>query len=181
MKEIKLTGKYAQGRVAIVDDKDYEELSKYTWYAKVKSNTVYAKNSKAYKVEKGIWKVKAVFMHRFILNITDSKIEVDHKDSNGLNNQRENLRTATHSQNSANRRKNANAVSKYLGVGTTKIKGKVYYRARLKKNGKVYHKTRTTEVEAAEAYNELALKYHGEFARLNVVKNGKEKESKISI
>jgi len=38
-------------------------------------------------------------MHRLIMELTDRKIEVDHRDNNGLNNRRENLRTCTHLEN----------------------------------------------------------------------------------
>lgn len=93
MREIQLT----KGYVALVDDEDYDSLIKFKWSAKVNKHTVYA-----YRSEKG----KCIWMHRSILNIDNcNDLRGDHLDHNGLNNQRSNLRIATHSENNCYKKK----------------------------------------------------------------------------
>lgn len=157
MKEIRLT----KGMVAIVDDHDFDLLNKLKWQAQKMKNNWYA--STAIR-ENG--KQKTVFMHRMIFSLSDKTIWVDHKDHNGLNNSRSNLRLCNRSQNTANRRPNQNKTSKFLGVCRYKEK----WRAALKFNGKAYHLgDHLTEELAAKAYNEGAKKFHGEFANINII------------
>lgn len=107
MREIKLT----RGKVALVDDEHYEWLNQWKWYAQPKRDTYYA-----FKVERVGSCRKTVRMHRLIMGITDPKVQVDHRDHNGLNNQCFNLRKATNQQNTQNRRKPSNNTSGYKGV-----------------------------------------------------------------
>jgi hypothetical protein len=108
-------------------------------------------------------KRKVSFMHREILNTPLNK-QVDHIDHDGLNNQRDNIRICSVSQNHMN--KKPIGVSKYLGV----FYDRKYIRAAIKYHGK-YHYLGffKTENDAALAYNEAAKKYHGEFANLNIL------------
>lgn len=160
MKEIILPGKI----VALVDDEDFEWLNQWKWKAHKKHYATYAYRH----MLNGSGKLISVFMHRQIMDTTDPKIFVDHKDHNGLNNQKYNLRLATPSQNSSNRRPIKNSSSKYLGVQW--FKPTMVWAARIKKYGVVktigYFKY---EANAALAYNEAAKILHGEFANLNVV------------
>ncbi len=162
MKEIKLTGRHADGKVAIVDDEDYEWLNQWKWQVRIsKSGIYYAQRGK--RRGKTIYRVS---MHREILKLVDPAIITDHKDGNGLNNQRSNLRIATKSQNAANRTKKKGA-SKYLGV--SKLSTGSLWQARIRKDYKWYSKSFKTEIEAALAYNVMALGLHGEFAKLNII------------
>jgi hypothetical protein len=104
MKEIQLT----KGCVAKVDDEDYEYLMQWKWQAGSKKR--YAQRA---RIING--KVSSTMMHRVIMNITDTKVHIDHKDGDGLNNQKSNLRPCTRNQNQANRKKSKSGVSKYLG------------------------------------------------------------------
>lgn len=108
---------------------------------------------------------KKIFMHREILG--NPVGEVDHRDGDSLNNQRENLRTASTSQNQANSRKHQDATSsRYKGV--TRHKGA--FQAQLQCNKKrVYLGRFSTEELAARAYNQAARAAFGEFARVNVL------------
>lgn len=94
MKKIKLT----QGKFALVDNEDFEYLNQFKWYLQKGTNTFYAVRITWNKVTK---KAQTIGMHREILNFPVG-FEADHKDRNGLNNQRRNLRIATKSQNSMN-------------------------------------------------------------------------------
>jgi len=157
MKEIKLT----QGKITLVDDADFEWLNQWKWLAFKGLNTFYAAR-KPYKA------TKLLFIHRELLCLTDPKIYTDHIDLNGLNNQRNNLRKATASQNCSNRIATKNSYSKYLGVTFKKQTGR--WCAGIEKFGKSIHLGYfDKEEDAAEAYNLAAVIHHGEFARLNII------------
>ena len=154
-KEIKLT----QGKVAIVDDADFEYLNQFKWYA----NNNYA--VRCFTVSKN--KVNRILMHREIMKISKGLI-IDHIDRNGLNNQKNNLRICTNSQNLMNRCKNINNTSGFKGVVYNKLDKK--YRAKIYFNSKcISLGCYIDPKDAAKAYNEAALKYHGEFANLNKI------------
>lgn len=167
MKEIQLT----QNKFALVDDEDFEEINKYKWFAIKNKNTYYAERYN--KSETG---PKHIKMHRQILNITDSKILGDHINMNGLDNQKSNLRIANKTQNGSNRKSKPGSTSKYLGVSlTTKYwyvnkekRACTAWRATIRINGIQTHLGHfKEEIEAAKAYNEMAIKIHGEYANLN--------------
>jgi hypothetical protein len=155
MKEIQLT----QGKVALVDDEDFELLNQYKWCAAKNKNTYYAE-SKINNIN--------VKMHRLIMKTEKGNV-VDHKDHNGLNNQKCNVRNCTNAQNSKNRTKSkSQSSSKYIGVI---YRGDVSsWQASIRVNYVLinlgFFKTQN---EAAEAYNKAAIKYFGEFANLNTI------------
>ena len=92
-------------------------------------------------------------------------MEIDHKDENKLNNQRYNLRLATHSQNMINKKIRKDNTSGYKGVHITSGK---YILAHIRTGGKQIHLGSFIDiVSAAHAYDDAAKKYYGEFARLN--------------
>lgn len=158
MKTIELS----QGYVAMVDDEDYEMLSKHNWCAEVTKHIVYGMAS-IYGPNR---KKTTIRMHRLILGVTDPKIHVDHKDRDGRNNQKENLRIVTHAQNMMNRKRPIQNTSGFKGVHPHKQSGK--WRATIAVNGK----DRSLglflcPIEAAKAYDTAAKVYYGEFARLN--------------
>jgi len=158
MKEVPLT----KGCVALVDDADYERVSVLKWRTDRNQNgNLYARTSK--------WlpggKVKNTTMHRFILG-TAPGVTVDHIDGNGLNNQRSNLRECSITENSCNRKKSLGKKSQYKGVRRDAKYNR--WDARIKSMGKsIYLGYFKSEVEAARAYDEAALRLFGEFARLN--------------
>lgn len=106
MKKIKLS----QGKFALVDDEDYEYLNQWKWYAQKVKNTFYA-----IRTDRTSGKRKTIRMHRIIMN-TPEKMETDHKDHFGLNNQKYNLRNCTKHQNSMNKKLYEKTSSKYKGV-----------------------------------------------------------------
>ena len=94
---------------------------------------------------------------------------IDHRDMNGLNNQRSNLRFCTLSQNAMNRRKRENTSSIYKGVYFNNQRGKKW-KAQIRINGKQIHLGLFDfEVDAARAYNMKAIELFCEFANLNII------------
>jgi hypothetical protein len=163
MKWIELT----KGQVAQVDDSDYEWLSQYKWTALCCRGIFYATRMMSRTVcrELGIPR-RFIMMHNELLSPPDGFI-VDHRDGDGLNNQRANLRHATRHQNMQNM-KAVIGSSKYKGVH--RPSGRNKWVARIRVNSRVQTLGRfETEAEAALAYNAAALEHFGEFARLNTV------------
>ncbi|MBE9570753.1 MAG: HNH endonuclease [Proteobacteria bacterium] len=157
MKEIQLT----QGYVAIVDDEDFERLDEYKWYVCKGKNTFYAaRNKRGGRKNRG-----CILMHREILGAVSGGI-IDHRDDNGLNNQKNNLRICTTQQNISNKRKELNYSSRFKGVHWLKANKK--WRAALMFKYKHIHLGLfDSEESAAHAYDRGALKFFGTFARLN--------------
>jgi hypothetical protein len=164
MKEIPLT----QGKAALVDDADFEELNKYKWYAHFDGRRFYANRNE--QLGTNHW--TKVLMHRQILGLTKGDgIYVDHVNHDGLNNCRKNLRTCTNAENTRNRRTSEHPKSsQHKGVHWAKRDKK--WRAQIQINGvKLHIGDFSSEDEAAHAYNAIALQYFGEFACLNYSRN----------
>ncbi len=104
-------------------------------------------------------------MHMAILGGKRNK-EIDHRDGNGLNNQRSNLRFCTHAENMRNRNIQKNNTSGYKGVSWNKNARK--WQAVIKYNGThIYLGLFFCLVSAARTYDGKARELYGEFARLN--------------
>lgn len=156
-KEIMLT----KGMIALVSVEDYQHLSQFKWHAKFDGTNWYAARNSPWVDGKR----KPIPMHRVILNAPDG-LEVDHRDGNGLNNQRDNLRLATHAKNKCNARLQVNSTSGYKGVSWHKKTKK--WQSRITSDGKlIYLGIFDTAIDAARAYDAAALRYHGEYARIN--------------
>lgn len=158
MKEIQLT----QGKVALVDDDDFDHLNQFTWNAQKIHNNWYACRS--------VWtpKRKGISMHRQLMNIWDGKVLVDHVNKNGLDNRKSNLRLCTASQNCSNKRSYTGSSSRFLGV--TYVKKRKKWRAAIHKGEvKKFLGEYMIEEDAALAYNNAAKIFHGEFANLNII------------
>lgn len=105
-------------------------------------------------------------MARVIVGVRDSAVLVDHRDGDGLNNRRLNLRICTSLQNQANRTKNSSGSSKYKGVTKDRRSG-AWVAQSSEKNKHIYLGSFDSEIEAANAYDEYALNRFGEFSKLN--------------
>jgi hypothetical protein len=151
MKKIKLS----QGKVALVDDEDFELVSKYKWNLTINGKAKYGQT----KING-----KNVRIHRLVMNAKAGQI-VDHVNGNGLDNRKSNLRFCTKSQNSANRTSIQDNQSGILGVHWDKkrLKWVMQIRGIEKKMQKYFH----CPFAAAKEYDSLAKKYFGKFAKTN--------------
>jgi hypothetical protein len=163
MKQIDLSTKKYPNTFALVDDEDYNELAGYNWFAHDDNDrTIYVTRNTVKEDSGGRTQV---LMHRQIVN-AGVGWEVDHIDRNGLNNQRSNLRLCTKSQNQHNANMRSDNTSGFKGV--SRAKGARSWQARIRVDGKLIHLGSFSEKsEAAKAYDEVARKYFGEFARTN--------------
>jgi hypothetical protein len=159
--EIPLT----KGKVAIIDEADREVVAAFTWHTRQNRKVCYA--------ESGARRSGSTryMMHRLILGVCDREdLIVDHRDGNGLNNTRGNLRLATASQNAANSRIAGNP---YRGVTFRRDAIARKWLARILVDGQRRSLgTYATAEEAATAYDAAAKQLFGEFATLNFTNIG---------
>ena len=155
MKEIILK----HGSIALVDDADFASVAAHSWCErKDKCGIVYAATGH-----------ETTRMHRFILGIDDPKIEIDHLNHNGLDNQRHNLRTCNRQQNQRNQRVRKGS-SQYKGVHR---QGKLWI-ARIGVNyTRRYLGCFSEEETAARAYDAAARELFGDFVQCNFSSVGK--------
>lgn len=151
-------GKNAGKYFVMVDDEDYEELNKYKWHVRIGPRTFYAIRNDNHIT---------LYMHRIITKAKRGVL-VDHRDLNGLNNQKYNLRKCNQAQNIRNGRCRQNNTTGFKGVNyQRKIKK---YQARVGyENKRLYLGVYNTPIEAAKIYNQKALELFGEFAKLNII------------
>ena len=151
-----------EGEWTILDQQDYYRLGDLKWTISGNGRKFYA----ARFVKIGPGKTKTLRLHREIMNPPPGLL-VDHKNGNGLDNRRTNLRPATRSQNMYNKPKTKSKTSsRFIGVCFDKSRRKwetrIYYQKR-----KIWLGRFDSEIDAARAYDRASIKYHGEFARFN--------------
>lgn len=145
----------SRSKNTIVDDEDYDSLMQKKWYC---SSIGYASRTSSNPR-------KEMPMHRAIMNCPEGMV-VDHINGNKLDNRKINLRICTHKENIRNGKGMSH--KKYKGAYFSKERSKFY--SKIKVNYKSIHLGYfSTEEAAASAYNQAAIKYHGEFAKLNVI------------
>jgi len=136
-----------------VDDEDYERLSRFNWRVSI------------HKRKKTAYAVAVVKLHRLVLDVADPAVLVDHRNQNGLDCQKLNLRACTAAQNQANRRKNRNGRSKFKGVQWHKHSKK--WMSRISRSGKARVSYWNSELRAAVEYDAISRVLDREFACTN--------------
>jgi len=143
------------GFYAYVDAADYDWLGRHTWHPS---------NGYASRREKG----RRIYMHREIMRPPKGMV-VDHIDGNMTNDCRFNLRVCTRAENQHNKRKRRGARSRFKGVFYCEEHRKWWARCRV--GGRVHWRGYfDDEVEAARAYDRLAVECFGIYARVNFPK-----------
>jgi hypothetical protein len=144
----------------IVDTEDYELVIQYKWY--VKNNHGFLR----------VLNTNIGYLSRFLLKVNDLKIQVDHINHDTLDHRKSNLRVCTHSENQQNTQANRkNNTSGYKGVYRSRNR----WVAAIKVNGVARRLgSYNTKEEAALAYNNAAIKLHGEFAYLSKIPSSTE-------
>ena len=156
MRTLQLT----RGKEALLDDEDYERVKGDRWHV---TAHIPARSASGYaqgRPEDG--KHGRVLLHRYLLGITDRKVFIDHKNGNGLDCRRDNLRIATKSQNAANSVKRRNALTS-IYKGVYQLPGGRFCARIARKHIGVFD----TQEEAGLAYNAAALEKWGEYAKPN--------------
>ena len=148
-----------QGKFAAVDDADFDNVQRFKWHARKVRGVFYA--GRTVSTPKG---PRVLALHVFLMPNAE---RIDHKDGDGLNNTRGNLRTATHQQNCQARRRKKLGTSQYRGVYFYSSTGK--WKAQITAKGKRqslgYFEN---ERDAARAYDVAAQKFFGSFAQVNL-------------
>jgi hypothetical protein len=145
------------GKAALVDDGDYDRVSRVRWWVNRDSCNAYAR---------GKISGRRVLMHRFILGVSDSKVKVDHINGDTLDNRKSNLRLCAHRENCHNSRvRRKRASSEFKGVRLHKLTGK--WQATI---GRTYLGLFNSKRSAAAAYDIAAILLYSDFARLNFPK-----------
>lgn len=145
----------ACGAEAIIDAEDAAEVGKHNWYLGTRG---YVRTW----LPLGSGKQRVLYLHRLVMGDPEGKL-VDHQKGVKADNRKVALRVATHAENMKNVKTPCTNTSGIKGVHWSEARKK--WRARIVHEGKSIHLGYFTNVEeAAKAYREAALKYHGEFA-----------------
>lgn len=168
--EIPLT----QGKVALIDAENLQLVGQYQWHACDRGQTWYAATS-AVRRRSG----ECIYLHRLIMDAGPNE-HVDHRNGDGLDCRRENMRLCTNAENRRNTRKTRGR-SRFKGVCPCRTNSRRIWEAYIwHNNRKIGLGNYETEEEAARAYNAAALQYHGEFAHLNVIPGLSHEESVVA-
>jgi hypothetical protein len=155
------------GYRVIIDASDAHLMNGLTWHCTKATprGTRYVYTSVGGRKDR-----RTIYLHRHVMQAQDGE-EVDHRNRNGLDNRRANLRSCTHEENMKNVVPRRNGSSQYKGVRL--YRGCKRWAAIIQADGKAHDLGYfDTEIEAARAYDTAALALHGQFARLNFPDEG---------
>lgn len=163
MKKLKLT----QGKVALLDDEDFEYLSQWKWQFRRRyaSRVKYLGGGRLHN------RGTTITLHRLLMEFYNNNLsgkEVDHINGDTLDNRKENLRVVFHQNNCFNQNIPKNNTTGFKGVVFNKQAQK--YQAYITKDKRIHLGYFNSLLEAANAYNEKAKVLFGEYAKLNIIK-----------
>ena len=166
MKKIDISTKTFPNTFVLVDDEDFEYLNQFKWHC----DNGYAHRRNYLKDKNGNFdktKYEDIYMHNLIMNCPEGKT-VAHKNFNGLDNRKSNLRIGSWTQNMQHTRSNKNG---FKGVFFSNAGKRIKrWMAQITINKKsIYLGRYKTKEEAALAYNQAARQHFGEFAYLNQI------------
>ena len=156
-----------QGKVALVDDADYERLAAFKWYALRSGRRWYAVRM----TSRTLGPQRPIYMHHEIFGKPPPGLETDHVNGDGCDNRRVNVRFVTRTQNQGNARPQLGRTSRFKGVCWEKHKRRWRAQARLGGKNRLLGYF-TNEEDAARAYDAAAVAKWGEFARPNFSRKG---------
>jgi hypothetical protein len=140
----------------LIDVEDFELVARHTW------TVVREVNGRRYAVRDA--RGTQLKLHRVVAG-TQPGFDTDHWNGNGLDNRRQNLRTATRSQNNYNRGPAKHNRSGFKGVYLARADAKRPWRARIRCDGQIYELGLFATAEQADAaYRKAADELHGDFA-----------------
>ena len=159
---ISITSKHGNFNTKI-DREDYPRVKAFIWFVKQTSNGFYVSGTLGSRTSGNGWDIG---LHRLITSFEHDI--VDHINRDPMDNRKVNLRPASASENCINRKPQKNSkFPGWRGVFCCKSKKNPFF-ASIQTNGKIiYLGSYATPVEAAIAYNDAAVKYHGSFANIN--------------
>ena len=162
-----------RGQKSVVDADDFKYLRHWNWCAYKGARTWYA-------VRRGMIEKKfsgMIHLHRFIMEPPPDMV-VDHKNGNGLDNRKSNLRVCTQAQNNKNKCKRTDGkTSKYIGVIKSPHTPGAWSASISIHRKSAFLGYYTSEDRAAQAYDSAAYLIHGEYARLNLPEMLTKRES----
>ena len=161
---IHLSGKYSC-LYCLIDDEDFEKVSKYKWYLSCIGNIVRNRKYKNKIPDNLPINISGIILGK------KKGLFIDHVNRDKFNNCKSNLRYCTITQNNFNRGIKKDNTSGYKGIYWHKLKNlKGKWRARISINNKRFHLGLFDDIKkAVKVYNKACKKYHGDFAVLNKV------------
>ena len=148
-----------QNKWTVIDEADYPAVIPYRWCA--------VRNDRSFRVAAHLPNNKTCWMHRLIHPVA-AGLNIDHRDGNGLNNRRANLRAATAQQNARNKGVHYNSKTGYAGVRWDPYRQRWWTDIRV--DGKIVFLGRFICFKrAVSARKSAETKYFGEFARVRRV------------
>lgn len=144
------------GQWALIDTADVDLVAQYSWRTRVRED------GRMYAVTAS--REKSIFMHRLILGLSNPKILTDHRNHDGLDNRRENIRPCSNAQNQWNSRLPQHNTTGFKGVERC---GNHWNAVLFSNRKRISDGPFATPREAALAYDRLAIQHRGTFAATN--------------
>jgi hypothetical protein len=150
----------------LIDIRDKNKIEKYKWHIHKYFNYLYIQGN----TSQGKYNQKMQQLHRFLLDVEDINILVDHRNGDTFDNRRDNLRQVNKSQNAINSKLRSDNKSGYKGISWDNTRNKWVVRLRLKDKYLFLGQFDCIE-DAFRVRQEAENKYYGEYNRENLYEN----------